>query len=131
MQEHILIDNIKTLHQVNFQIAELLKMKQKLEEVIIDGIGHEHIGSRTYYYDLYKVIIKTPLISTLDLKNYKILKDDIPEHMDPVTQSTVYKICKKKLDYINSTVDKKDLLFLSEFIVAKPGKKTVTLEANV
>ncbi len=131
MQEHILIDNIKTLNQVNFQIAELLKMKEKLETVIIDEIGHTHFGTKTYKYGVFSVEITTPLISTLDIEKYKLVKDSIPKQLNPITQSTVYKICKKKLKYINSMASKEDLLFLGKFIVDKPGKKKIKLGANV
>jgi len=66
MNDNMLKDNIGALDFVNFQIAELIDIKQKLETSIIDGLKHAHEGSKTYDVGKYKVTVKTDFIYSLD-----------------------------------------------------------------
>lgn len=131
MLEHILIDNIKSLDFVNFQIAELLTIKQKIEDSIIEGLEHTHEGAKTYAVDKYKVTIKTDFIYSLDKEEYQVIKSKIPTEFNPVKESTSYLIDKRIIKNAEQYASTDELMLLSQIITKKPSKPNVKVSANV
>jgi hypothetical protein len=127
----LLDDNVKALDFVNFQIAELLDIKQKLELKIIEDLRHNHEGSRTYEVGKHKVTIKTDYIYSLDKEEYQIYKSQIPAEFNPVRESIKYDIDKRIIKKCDDYASNKDMLTLSKFITKKPAKPNVKIGANI
>jgi hypothetical protein len=131
IKEHRLNDLISTLEWVNYQIADLQQSKEALEADIMKILNHDKDGSSTYTIGRYKIEIKTPSINKLDIKKYLSFKNKIPTGLDPVVEKKSYTISKKVLNDINEYATNDEKLFLSEFIITKPGKLTMKIGANV
>ncbi len=131
MQDHILKDNIKALDFVNFQIAELIDIKQKLEVTVIEGLNHTHDGSKTYEVGTYKVVVKTDYIYSLDKEEYQIYKSKIPPAFNPVREDISYRIDKRIVKQAEEYGSSADLMLLGKLIVKKPSKPNVKVSANV
>jgi hypothetical protein len=131
LNNQLLEDNVKALDFVNFQIAELLDIKQKLELKIIDGIGHNYEGSRTYEVGKHKVTIKTDLIYSLDKEEYQIYKSQIPSEFNPIKESIKYEVDKRIMKKCDEYASKDDMMMLSNFITTKPAKANVKIGANI
>ena len=127
----LLEDNVKALDFVNYQLAELVKIKQKLELKIIEGLRHEHEGTRTYEVGTHKVTIKTDLIYTLDKEEYEIYKQKIPLEFNPVKESIKYEVDKRLMRKAEEYASKDDMMLMSNFITSKPAKANVKIGANI
>ncbi len=127
----LLEDNVKALDFCNFQIAELLEIKQKLELKVIEGLAHEHEGSRTYEVGKHKVTVKTDYIYSLDKEEYQIYKSQIPAEFNPVRESIKYDIDKRIVKKCDDYASNDDMMLLSKFITKKPAKANVKIGANI
>lgn len=127
----LLEDNVKALDFVNFQIAELIEIKSKLELKIIEGSGHDREGSRTYEIGKHKVTIKTDFIYSLDKDEYQIYKSQIPSEFNPVRESMKYDIDKRVIKKCDDYASREDMILLSKFITKKPAKANIKIGANI
>ena len=130
IDRQLLEDNVKALDFVNYQIAELLSIKKKLEEKIKEGIGHCHKGSKTYEVGNHKVTIKTGSIYTINKEEYKIYKSHVSTEFNPVRESMKYEIDSKIMSKAEEYASKEEMLLLSKFITEKPAKLNVKIGAN-
>ncbi len=60
--EEQLKDNVMTLNLINYQVADLLKIKGELEARVAALLESGDDGSQTYLVDKYKVTISKGLI---------------------------------------------------------------------
>lgn len=123
--------NVKALDFVNFQIAELLDIKKKLELKIIEGSGHDYEGSKTYEIGKHKVTIKTDFIYSLDKEEYQIYKSQIPAEFNPVRESIKYEVDKRMMKKCDSYASKDHMMLLSNFITKNPAKANIKIGANI
>lgn len=126
-----ILDMIKTLNTVNYQLADLKKVKEDLEAKLCEVIGHDKYGQEQYEYGRYKVVIKTGLNYSIDTEEYEIVKNRIPVQFDVVRKSTKYEIDKKRFEEANKYADHDTLELLNTLITAKPSKLNVTIKAGV
>lgn len=131
MNDHVLKDNISALDFVNFQIAELIDIKQKLELKVIEGLQHNHEGSKTYDVGKYKVTVKTDFIYSLDKDEYHIYKSKIPPAFNPIKEDISYRIDKRIIKHAEEYASSEEMLLLGQLIVKKPSKPNVKVSANV
>ena len=131
MSHHAILDNIKALDFVNFQLAELTTIKQKLEAEIIELLDHHKEGSKTYEINKYKIIVKTDVIYSLDKSEYAVYKDKLSKEFNPVRESTKYTIDAKTMHLVDEYASAQELDILSKFITKKPAKPNVKITANV
>lgn len=118
------------LQEVKKQISMLANIEKKLTGIIINEIGHDKDGQKTYYYNQYAVEVKTPTNYTLDKTLYKKFKDEIPAEVNVVDEVVEYKLNRKKLSEAIKLLDDDKLSVLGKFIDAKPGKPSVNIKPN-
>ncbi len=123
----VLDESIKRLEYVNKKLASLLAEKEALTQTIIDAIGHDYEGERTYRVGLRKITCKTPMIFSLDKKKYESNEVYVPEEFNPIEHSVSYKLNKKLCEEYLSSAPESARNALLELITKKPGKPSVSI----
>ena len=70
LREDYIKDTAKTLQQINYQVAELLRIKEELEQRLAATLEHGEEGQTTYVEGRYKIVVKTGFNYTLDKDEY-------------------------------------------------------------
>jgi len=130
-RERALQESIKGLECINKKIAALIVRKEKLTEIIIGALGHEHEGQKSYEYDVWKIEVKTPCLYVLNKKRYESGEIWIPKEFNPIKQSVSYTIDKRLCDQFMLEAPKNVKDALAELIDKKPGKAGVTIRERV
>lgn len=104
--------------QLAAQIAQLEKAKDDLSEQIIQLVGHEHVGQKTYDIEGCKLTITTKENFTLDKARLNV---EWEESM-PINRSYSYTLREKDFKAVmeHGTADQKAAL--SEIVTSKPAK---------
>lgn len=118
-------DNVKALDFVNYQIAELIEIKQKLEAEIKESLNHNIKGSKTYEVGKHKVTITTGSIYTLNKEEYEVYKNRIPTEFNPIKESKKYEVINSIMKKAEEYASKEDMLLISNFITEKPSKLNI------
>lgn len=129
--EELINEKVKALDFVNYQMSELVEIKQKLELEIIEDLKHVHEGQKSYDIGKYKVTIKTDYIYSLDKEEYGVMKSHIPQEFNPVKESVSYTIDKRIIKKAEEYASNDDLMLLGKLISKKPGKPNVKVLPNV
>lgn len=124
-------DNLKTLNLINFQIAELSRIKEELESRVCALLEHGDDGSKTYIEGLYKVTIKSGYIYTLDKEEFETMGSRLPLQFNPVSKKTSYHLDKTIIKNAERYASPTDLELLSSIISKKPSKLHVSIRAAV
>jgi len=130
LQESIKED-ISTLNLVNYQIAELSEIKEKIEARLSLGLGHGEEGSKTYQQGKYKVIVTSGWNYSLDKEEFLILESRIPAQFNPVKRRMAFDIDKHILKDAEKYASSEEMILLSQFITKKPKKLHVSIKAGV
>lgn len=130
-RQELVEDSIKELQQVNKKLAKLTLRKEELVNNIIDGLGHEHEGQKSYEYDMWKVEVRTPFIYSLDKKKYESGDVKLPKEFNPIKESVSYSVDKKLCEDYMQNAPKAVRTALSSLIEKKPGKANVTIKERV
>jgi hypothetical protein len=85
-QDHIVKDTIMFLEQLNYQIAELQRIKESKEQKLRELLNHEKEGAETYVCGRFKATITTGWNYTLDKKKYEEFADLINPKFNPVQE---------------------------------------------
>lgn len=134
---------IKDLEHVNYHIAQLAIDKSALEKKLLEytkrvtygesgditDISHE--GQKSHVYGKYRVTIKTDYIYTLNKDEYSIYKQYVPKGLNPVQETTKYEVNKRIFRDAHKYASNDELNAMYKFIVLKPSKPNVKIEANV
>ena len=133
MNQERIIDQIKTLENVNFQLAELKRIKEELEATIIKEVEHDKVGQKTYIFDKYALTVKTEYNYILNKKEYADLDGEslIPERWNPIEETMVYKINKAQLKSAYEYAGDDVVALLDEFIKPSPAKPHIKIGAAV
>lgn len=127
LREDYIKDTAKTLNQINYQIAELTRMKEELEQRLAATLEHSDEGQKTYVEGRYKITVRTGFNYTLDKEKYEMLGRHLNSSIDPITRVTKYEINKKTLREAYVHASQKELEILNEIISKKPAKLNVTI----
>jgi len=130
-QQERLQEDITTLNLVNFQIAELQEIKEKLEARVAQGLEHGEDYSKTYQQGKFKVTVSTGWNYTLDKEEYQILESRIPAAFNPVKMRMAYDIDKHVLRDAEKYASAEELMLLSQFISKKPKKLHIKVSAGI
>lgn len=130
-QENCFVDSVKELECVNKKLAKLIVRKEELTNTIIGALEHNHEGQKSYEYGVWKIEIKTPVVYSLNKREYETGCYNIPDKYNPIKESVSYSIDKRLCDkYLNEApMDVRDMLV--ELIDKKPGKASVIIKARV
>lgn len=126
-----ILDLISTLNSVNYQIAELARIKEALEPRVAALLQHGEDGSKTYVCGKHKVTVKSGWIYTLNKEEFEINGARLPACFKVVRQRIAYDIDKNVVKEIEKYGSSEDLNILSTFVSKKPSKLSVRISAGV
>lgn len=124
-------ETIITLNTINYQLAELSRIKEELEKRLCNYLEHGEDGSKTYLCDKWKATVTTGWNYTLDKEEYAILKDSMPACFNPVVERVAYDLDKKIIRDCEKYGSPEDLEILSKVIMKKPKKLNIKITAGV
>jgi hypothetical protein len=122
---------VSTLNNVNYQIAELQRVKETLEPRLVELLGHGDEGSKTYVCGKHKVTATTGFIYSLNKDEWDIISANIPACFNPVRQRVAYDLDKSIIRDAEKYASQEELLLLSQAISKKPKKIHVKITAGV
>lgn len=131
IKEETLKETVNTLNLVNYQIAELIKIKEELEARVNALIDHPDDGSKTYSVDKFKITITSGYNYSLNKEEYELIKSRLPECFNPVKERIAYDIDKKIIRDAEKYASTEELVMLAEVITKKPKKLHLRVTANV
>lgn len=126
----MLNEYIAEMEQINKKLAKLTKRKEELTSLIIDELGHNHEGQKSYDFETWKIECKTPFIYSLDKKAYESGDVYLPAEFNPVKSAISYTVDKKLCDKYMSEAPLSVRDALSMLIEKKPSKPSVTIKAR-
>ncbi len=129
LREDCIKDTAKTLQQINYQVAELTRIKEELEARLAALLEHKEDGQTTYVEGRYKITIKTGINYTLDKEEYESIGKRLPEQFDPVNKVVKYELNKKIIRDVYTYGSTYDIEILDQIIKKKPAKLSVTVGA--
>jgi hypothetical protein len=128
-KEYQAIDYVKTLNMVNFEIAELHRIKEQMEMKLADLLDHHHDGSKSYVCDKYKVTITAGFNYSLNKDEYLVIGGRLPKCFNPVRQKIAYEIDKEIIREAERYASAEELQLLSSIITKKPRKLHIRVGA--
>lgn len=131
LREDYIQDTAKTLNQINYQIAELTRMKEELEQRLSATLEHKEEGQQTYIEGRWKITVKTGFNYSLDKEEYESIGRRLPAQFDPVNKIVKYELNKKIIRDAYTYGSKHDIEILDQIIKKKPAKLSVTIGSAV
>ena len=144
--QHTIEDTLKTINLVNYQIAELVDIKAKLERQLIEAMGRakfitddegkyimtdmSHEGLKQHVVGKYKFKIKTDYNISVNKEEYEIVKCILRHEFNPVVEKISLSINNKLLNDVEKYGSDDDKGLVQQFIVKTPAKPYVSIEAN-
>jgi len=126
-------DKLSHLDKINYEIAQLRGIKEKLESRVKELFNHEKIGQSTYRHGKYGVVITTGYNYKLNKSEYEVMKGFIPAEFNPVvvTEKVEYKVNPSLYKHAEEYADNETLRLLSELMPKEDSKLNVVLKAAV
>lgn len=131
LKEDYIEDIAKTLNLCNYQLAELTRVKEELEQRLAASLEHGDEGQKTYICGKYKIQVTTGFNYTLDKEEYALMKSRINNDFDPVKERIAFDIDKKVIRDNWKYASAQDLLLLNKIIITNPKKLAVKVMAAV
>ena len=119
---HEIEDLASTLNNVNFQVAELLRIKEELEKKMYKLLLHSADGARTYGIGKFSITVTTGFNYVVDKEKYAEMVELIPDVYNPIRIRTAYDIDKKMMQSLEKSLDK-DLLEALHYMIKRKDKK--------
>jgi hypothetical protein len=124
-------DSVITLNLINYQMAELARIKEELEARVCALLEHGDDGSKTYTVEKHKVTVKTGYIYSLDKEEYEVVGNLLPECFNPVQKRVSYHLDKQVIRDAERYASSEELVLLSKMISKKPSKLAVSIKAAI
>lgn len=124
-------DLISTLNNINYQIAELSRIKEAIEPRVAELLGHGDDGSKTYTCGRWKVTAKTGYIYSLNKEEYQISAGRLPKCFNFVKQRLSYDIDKATLRDAEKYASAEELELIATMVSKKPSKLHVSIKAGI
>lgn len=118
----VIRDTAMTVEMISYQIADLLRVKEELEEKLKVLLNHPEEGSKTYVYGKYKITATTGFIYTLDKDGYMLYAGELAPSFNPVSMKTIFELNKQIIRDCEKYGSARDLSLLSKMISKKPKK---------
>ncbi len=115
-------DLINTLNNVNFQCAELQRIKETLEPRLAGLLNHGEDGGKSYTEGRWKVTATTGFNYTLNKDAYAILGARLPECFKIVTQRVAYDLDKSAIRDAEKYASAEELELISRMVTKKAKK---------
>jgi hypothetical protein len=130
-QQDTIIDVANTLNNVNFQIAELLRIKEELDARLNALLEHGDDGSKTYVVSKFKVTITSGYNYTLNKDEYELMGNRFPSCFNPVKKRVSYDLDKSIIKDCEKYGSAADLEIMSSVISKKPKKLHIKITAGL
>ena len=130
-QREQIIEYAKTLNIINYEIAELARIKEELEARLSALLEHSDDGSRTYICDKYKVTVTSGYNYTLNKEEFMAIASRLPQCFNPVRQKMSYEIDKSIIRDAEKYGSAEELQLLAQVISKKPKKLHIKISAAV
>jgi hypothetical protein len=130
-KEQTITETITTLELINYQVAELSRIKEELERRLTALFEHGDDYSKTYIHNKWKVTITNKYIYSLDKEEFAICESRIPVPFNPVKKKVVFEIDKSIIRDAEKYASEDELALLAQFISKKPAKTHVAIKAGV
>lgn len=124
-----IIEYAKTLNTINYEIAELARIKEELEARLSALLEHGDDGSKSYVVDKYKVTISTGYNYTLNKEEYMTLGSRLPTCFNPVREKISYDLDKSIIRDAEKYGSPDDLNLLAQMISKKPKKLHIRISS--
>ena len=124
-------DNVTALNTVNYQLAELARIKEELEARVCALLEHGDDYSKTYLCNKFKVTVKTSYIYTLDKDEFEVMGSLLPSRFNPVTKKTAYHLDKQIIRDAEKYCSEQELSLFNSMISKKPAKLSVSIKAGI
>lgn len=132
LKEQDIQETAHTLNMVNYQIAELVTIKEELELRLRALLEHgDDDAQKTYKHGRYKITLSAGYIYSLNKEQYELNGDEIPDNFNPVKKKMVYEIDKRILKDIDYYCDEEQQELIYGFISKKPKKLHVRITDGV
>lgn len=125
------LESIYELKDIKKQIKKLTERKDELIHEIIDSLGHQHEGQKTYECGDFKIEVSTPFVYSLDKNRYESGGITLPHEFNPVKEYVSYSIDKRLCDKYMANAPRHVRDALVELIDKKPGKARVTIKESL
>lgn len=123
-------DCVTSLNLINYQVAELLRIKEELELRLSSLLDHPEEKQKTYTVDKFSVIVSTGYIYSLDKDEYEAIGSRLPDEFNPVKIRTSFDLDKKIIHEAEKYASSEDLNVLSQIISKKPKKLHVRITSS-
>ena len=120
-----------TLENINYQMAELARIKEALEQSLCAKIGHGEDGSKSYVCGKYKVTVTTGYNYTLNKEEYAVMGSRLPKCFDPVVQRIAYDLDKSVIKDCEKYGSPDELKLLSDLISKKPKNLHIKVSSAI
>lgn len=131
LQQDAINDTVTTLNLINFQVAELLRIKEELEARLCALLEHGDEGSKTYTHNKYKITVSTGYNYSLNKDEYEILASRVPVCFNPVKKRMAYDLDKSIIRDAEKYASADELALLAEFLEKKPKKLHIKILAGI
>lgn len=134
--------HIQDLDTVNYQIAELKLIKEKIESIVLELAGRATFneageiikisreGERSEIQGKWKLTIKTDYTYNINKEEYEIIKNIIPSQYNPIRITPSYSIDKRLMREAEKYASNEELAILSGVITKKISKPVVKFSLN-
>lgn len=122
---------ITTLNNINFQVAELSRIKETLEPRLSSLLNHGDEGSKSYIEGKYKVTATTGYNYTLNKSEYEILGSRLPKCFQIVTQRVAYDLDKAAIRDAEKYASAEELELISRLVTKKAKKLHIKITAGI
>lgn len=130
-KNEVITDNVRTLELVNYQIAELTRIKEELEARVCALLEHGDEGSKSYTHGKWKVTVTTGYNYSLNKEEWDIIGSRVPACFNFVTQRISYDLNKKVIKDAEKYATPDELLLISQALVKKPKKLHLKITQGV
>ncbi len=124
-------DLVSTLNNINFQRAELERIKEQLEPRLAQLLEHGEEGQKSYIAGKFKVTVKSGWIYSLDKDEYKTMGSHLPACFNFVKERVSYDIDKSILRDAEKYASSEDLELIASMVSKKPAKLNVRIQAGI
>lgn len=126
-----LLDLINTLNNINYQLAELSRIKETIEPRVAELLQHGDDGSKTYTAGKFKVTAKTGYIYSLNKEEYTINAARLPACFNFVKQRISFDIDKSVLRDAEKYASAEELELIATMVSKKPSKLNIKITAGI
>ncbi len=120
-------DLVSTLNNINFQLAELARIKEALEPRLAALLQHGEDGSKSYIAGKYKITVTSGFNYTLNKEEYQINSARLPSCFNFVKQRVAFDIDKATLRDAEKYASAEELELIASMVSKKAKKLHIKL----